>query len=101
MLKNGSRGDQVKSLQQNLSKLGYEISPDGVFGLEHGAGGQEPADDVRLHGRPEIVGPGTEKLISAQLGYGWNAKAPDAKEKAMRAQGKAPGGAPQEKTQSK
>ncbi|MCB9617402.1 MAG: hypothetical protein H6721_14815 [Sandaracinus sp.] len=35
-----------------------------------------------------IVGEGTERLIEQQLGYGWNAGAPDAVERALRAQGK-------------
>ena len=34
-----------------------------------------------------IVGPGTTKLIDAQVGYGWSAKAADAQQRALKAQG--------------
>jgi hypothetical protein len=39
-----------------------------------------------------IVGPGTSKLIEQQIGYGWNKNAPDAFQKAQKAQGKGDAG---------
>lgn len=89
MLKNGSKGEAVTALQQQLVKLGYGITVDGDFGP-----GTHKAV-LSLQGSfgydtDGIVGPGTQGLIDAQIGYGWNATAPDAYEKAQKAQGKTP-----------
>lgn len=87
LLKNGSRGDDVKDLQQNLAKLGYDVTPDGIFGPNTDAAVRklQSAFGYTVDG---IVGDGTTGLIAAQIGYGWNVRAPDAMEKALRAQGK-------------
>ena len=87
MLKNGSKGEAVTALQKQLVTLGYAIKVDGDFGA-----GTEKAV-LSLQGSfgydtDGIVGPGTQGLIDAQIGYGWNATAPDAYEKAQKAQGK-------------
>ncbi|MGE0790418.1 MAG: peptidoglycan-binding protein [Sandaracinaceae bacterium] len=87
LLKNGSRGDSVKALQEKLNALGFQIKPDGIFG---------PATDKTVRELQTlfgytvdgIVGDGTTRLIDAQIGYKWNVQAPDAAEKALRAQGK-------------
>jgi len=86
MIKNGSRGEDVTALQNNLKRLGFNVEPDGIFG---------PDTDRAVRNLQEMfgysvdgmVGPGTEKLIAAQISYGWNVNAPDAKEKAAKAQG--------------
>jgi peptidoglycan hydrolase-like protein with peptidoglycan-binding domain len=87
LLKNGSRGDDVTALQQNLAKLGYDVTPDGIFGPNTDAAVRklQSAFGYTVDG---IVGEGTASLIAAQIGYGWNVRAPDAMEKALRAQGK-------------
>lgn len=89
LLKNGSKGEAVTALQKQLVTLGYAIKVDGDFGA-----GTEKAV-LSLQGAfgyttDGIVGPGTQGLIDAQIGYGWNATAPDAYEKAQKAQGKTP-----------
>jgi peptidoglycan hydrolase-like protein with peptidoglycan-binding domain len=87
VLKNGSKGDEVKALQEKLNRLGYTLTADGIFG----GGTEKVVRDIQtLFGYTVdgLVGDGTLKLIDAQIGYGWNASAPDAAEKALRAQGK-------------
>ncbi|MBK7774697.1 MAG: peptidoglycan-binding protein [Sandaracinaceae bacterium] len=81
------QGEAVTALQKQLVTLGYAIKVDGDFGA-----GTEKAV-LSLQGSfgydtDGIVGPGTQGLIDAQIGYGWNATAPDAYEKAQKAQGK-------------
>ncbi|MDQ3034279.1 MAG: peptidoglycan-binding protein, partial [Myxococcota bacterium] len=90
ILKRGMRGDDVRDLQQKLERLGFDLSDDGIFGEE-----TERAV-VRLqtlfgYDVDALVGDGTKKLIDAQIGYGWNAKLPNAQELALRSQGKQPG----------
>jgi peptidoglycan hydrolase-like protein with peptidoglycan-binding domain len=87
LMKNGSRGDEVKALQTKLGKLGYDIAADGIFGdgTEKVVRNLQALFGYTVDG---IVGEGTVGLIDAQLGYGWNAGAPDASERALRAQGK-------------
>lgn len=87
LLKNGSKGDAVSGLQTKLVQLGFELEVDGHFG---NVTEKNVRELQRLFGYTVdgIVGEGTTKLIDAQLGYGWNATAPDAEERALRAQGK-------------
>lgn len=89
LLRKGSRGADVRQLQQKLQRLGFDLSVDGIFGDD-----TEKAV-IQLQSMfgytvDALVGDGTQGLIDAQLGYGWNAKAPDAAEKALAAQGKGP-----------
>lgn len=88
LLKNGSRGEDVKALQQKLGQLGFDVEADGIFG---NATDKTVRELQALFGYTVdgIVGDGTTGLIDAQIGYGWNYKAPDAAERALRAQGKA------------
>ena len=93
LLRKGSRGADVRQLQQKLQRLGFDLSVDGIFGDD-----TEKAV-IQLQSMfgytvDALVGDGTQGLIDAQLGYGWNAKAPDAAEKALAAQGKGPKAAP-------
>lgn len=86
MLKNGSSGDDVTKLQQQLNDLGYEVSTDGQFGKEThwGVTNLQAMFGYSVDG---IVGPGTQKLIDSQIGYGWNAKKEGAHAAALKAQG--------------
>ena len=83
----GQKGDAVKSMQERLNRLGWELLVDGVFGDATDAAVRELQTlfGYTIDGK---VGPGTSGLIDAQLGYGWNLKSPDAKARAMAAQGK-------------
>jgi peptidoglycan hydrolase-like protein with peptidoglycan-binding domain len=87
LLRNGSRGDAVKELQTNLQKLGFDIEPDGIFGTQTEAIVKK-LQTLFGYTVDGLVGEGTKGLITQQLGYKWNAKAPDAQERALRAQGK-------------
>lgn len=86
MLKNGSSGEDVNKLQNQLNELGYEVAVDGKFGKEThwGVTNFQAMFGYTIDG---IVGPGTQKLIDAQIGYGWNAKKEGAHDAALRAQG--------------
>ncbi len=86
-LRNGSKGDEVKGVQEGLRKLGYEVEPDGHFGpkTEEAVKSLQTLFGYTVDG---IAGEGTQKLITSQIGYGWNLKLPNAKELAMQAQGK-------------
>lgn len=70
VLKNGSRGDDVKALQADLVQLGYTLTVDGIFG-------QHTEDAVRHLQKSfgytvdGLVGDGTRGLITQQKGYGW------------------------------
>ena len=84
VLKNGSRGDEVKDLQVRLAKLGFDVEPDGIYGKgTEGAVNQlQKMFNYTVDGK---VGDGTNGLIDAQIGHGWNAKSPDAAERANKA----------------
>ena len=70
VLKKGSSGDEVKSLQQNLNKLGYGLDVDGKFG--DGTYGAvvhlQKSFGYTVDG---MVGDGTRFLINQQIGLGW------------------------------
>lgn len=87
LLRKGSRGDEVKDLQNNLTKLGFDVKADSIFGAEteNAVLQLQKMFGYTVDG---LVGDGTKRLITAQLGYGWNAKSPDAAAKALQAQGK-------------
>lgn len=87
MLKRGSKGDEVRQLQKRMAQLGFDVEPDGDFGAKTDAAVKE-LQTMFGYTVDGIVGDGTSKLIEAQIGYGWNVKAPDAKQRAMSAQGK-------------
>ena len=87
VIKNGAKGDSVKELQQKLNQLGYTVEADGHFGplTEKIVKNLQTMFGYTVDG---MVGDGTMGLIDAQIGYGWSADAPDAQERALRAQGK-------------
>lgn len=82
-IKRGSRGEAVTILQTQLNKLGFELEADGVFG----SGTEEAVRELQSlfnYSIDGIVGEGTQSLIQAQLGYGWNRNDPNAKERAAK-----------------
>lgn len=87
LLKNGSKGDAVKSLQEKLVQLGFDVDVDGHFGpiTEKTVRELQRVFGYTIDG---IVGDGTTRLVDAQLGHGWNYRSPDAEERGLRAQGK-------------
>lgn len=71
VLKKGSSGDEVRSLQENLNKMGYGLTVDGQFGdATHAAVVHiQKAFGYTVDG---LVGDGTLNLIKVQMGYNWN-----------------------------
>lgn len=71
ILKKGSRGDDVKALQQDLNAFGYELSADGIFGdgTESAVRHLQKSFGYTVDG---LVGDGTRALIAQQKGYNWN-----------------------------
>jgi peptidoglycan hydrolase-like protein with peptidoglycan-binding domain len=87
LLKNGAKGEQVSALQAKLGKLGFAVNPDG----QYGPATKKAVEDLQsLFGYDVdgVVGDATEKLIDAQIGYGFNAESPGAVKRALEAQGK-------------
>jgi peptidoglycan hydrolase-like protein with peptidoglycan-binding domain len=71
VMKQGSRGDEVRSMQEKLKKLGFSIEPDGIFGDKtHTA--VITMQTIFGYDTDGMVGPATLKLIEQQDGYGWS-----------------------------
>lgn len=87
LMKEGSRGDNVRELQTKLTQLGFEIGVDGIFGNET-AIAVTKLQTLFGYDVDAIVGEGTMGLIDAQIGYSWNVQNPDAAEAALKSQGK-------------
>jgi peptidoglycan hydrolase-like protein with peptidoglycan-binding domain len=75
VLKKGSEGAAVRTLQENLNKFGYGLNVDGNFGdATYGAVVHlQKAFGYTVDG---MVGPGTQTLITQQIGYNWNKNKP-------------------------
>jgi peptidoglycan hydrolase-like protein with peptidoglycan-binding domain len=71
VLKQGSRGDEVRTVQSGLKKLGFAIEADGIFGEKTHAA-IITLQTVFGYDGDGLVGPATLKLIEQQTGYGWN-----------------------------
>ena len=71
VLKKGSRGDDVKALQESLNRFGYGLDADGIFGDGTDAAVRhlQKSFGYTVDG---MVGDGTYALIKQQLGYNWN-----------------------------
>ena len=84
ILKNGSRGKDVTHLQERLAKLGFDIKADGILGkeTEEAVLTLQKMFNYTVDGK---VGDGTQGLIDAQIGYGWNVKSADAADQASKA----------------
>jgi len=83
-LKQGADGADVKYLQRRLQVLGFDVKADGQFGegTDQAVKKLQTAFGYTIDG---IVGPGTHKLINAQIGHGWSAKAPAKEQPAAKA----------------
>jgi len=77
MLKNGIKGPEVKTLQEQLNKLGFKVEADGDFGKNTEAAVKtfQKMFNYTVDG---VVGPGTTTLITQQIGAGWNMNNPNA-----------------------
>jgi N-acetylmuramoyl-L-alanine amidase len=87
LLRRGSRGDEVRELQGKLGRLGFDLREDGIFGEDT----EKTVIELQTmfgYTVDGLVGDGTKSLIDAQIGYGWNAKSPDAAQRALESQGK-------------
>ena len=71
-LKKGAEGADVAYLQRRLGALGYPITPHGKFDDDtyRAVRAFQGAFGYTVDG---IVGPGTNTLVNAQIGHGWNA----------------------------
>jgi peptidoglycan hydrolase-like protein with peptidoglycan-binding domain len=73
-LKRGSSGTEVRSLQENLKKLGFSIDVDGSFG-DRTHNSVITLQTIFGYDVDGMVGPATLKLVDQQVGYGWNLQA--------------------------
>jgi peptidoglycan hydrolase-like protein with peptidoglycan-binding domain len=73
ILKTGSRGDEVKAMQGTLSKLGFNVEADGIFGVKTHAA-IITMQTIFGYDPDGLAGPATLKLLEQQAGYGWNLK---------------------------
>jgi peptidoglycan hydrolase-like protein with peptidoglycan-binding domain len=71
VLKQGSRGDEVKTVQEKLQKLGFAIQGDGIFGDKTHAA-VITMQTIFGYDTDGMVGPATVKLLDQQLGFGWS-----------------------------
>jgi hypothetical protein len=69
LLAEGSAGDAVRDLQQNLSALGYPLAVDGIFGKDTEAAVRAFQHDHGL-GADGVVGPRTLAAIGEALPFG-------------------------------
>jgi peptidoglycan DL-endopeptidase CwlO len=86
ILKPGSRGEPVKALQTELAKLGFSVTPDGIFGP---ATGDAVAELQAIFGYDvdKSVGPATQGLITQQAKLGFDVNKRDALKSAIDASG--------------
>ena len=87
LLKNGSKGDEVTQLQNDLNALGFTIGADGMFG-PNTLSAVEQLQWMFGYTVDGLVGDGTLGLISAQKKNGWNAGTREGIVSALKAQGK-------------
>ena len=71
VLKQGSRGDEVRSMQEKLKKLGFTIESDGIFGDKTHAA-VITLQTIFGYDVDGMAGPATQKLIDQQSGFGWS-----------------------------
>ena len=87
ILQQGSRGDEVKALQSQLTQLGFPLEADGAFGPATLSAVQD-VQSIFGYDVDGKVGPATSKLIEAQVGYGWSLASGDAVKRGLESQGK-------------
>ncbi len=70
IVKKGSKGDAVRTLQGQLVQLGYKVAVDGDFGggTEEAVKHLQKSFGYTVDG---VVGDGTNFLINQQIGLGW------------------------------
>lgn len=90
LLKPGTRGDQVKSLQTKLQQLGFELESDENYGPATRAAVEE-LQALFGYDVDGIAGDATQKLVDQQTGLGFRVSTPDAVKRGLDAQGKAEG----------
>jgi peptidoglycan hydrolase-like protein with peptidoglycan-binding domain len=73
LIKSGAKGEPVTALQTKLQKLGFEVTPDGVFGAATQAAVEE-LQTVFGYDVDGVVGDGTQKLVDQQLGLSFSVK---------------------------
>jgi peptidoglycan DL-endopeptidase CwlO len=86
LIKPGTQGEQVTSLQTKLQSLGFDVKVDGHFG----PGTRAAVEDLQAlfgYDVDGVVGDGTLKLIEQQAGLGFSLSAPDAVKRGLSAQG--------------
>ena len=71
ILKKGSSGEEVRTLQSNLKKLGFSIESDGMFG-DQTHNSIITLQTIFGYDVDGLAGPATQKLIEQQAGYGWH-----------------------------
>lgn len=86
-LKQGSKGEGVSALQNELVTLGWTLDADGAFGPATKAAVEE-LQLVFGYDADGVVGPATHELIDAQIGHGWKVTGEGAIKRALEAQGK-------------
>lgn len=74
ILKQGSRGEEVRAVQERLNKLGFAIDSDAIFGDKTHAA-IITLQTIFGYDTDGLVGPATLKLLDQQVGYGWNLEA--------------------------
>ena len=87
LIKAGEKGTQVSALQTKLAQLGFPLKPDGIFGPNTRAAVEE-LQAMFGYDVDGVVGNATQKLIDAQLGYGFQLDKSDSVKRALEAQGK-------------
>lgn len=87
VIKAGQKGDEVKTLQQNLEKLGFSLAADGIFGPNTKVSVEE-LQAMFGYNIDGAVGDATHKLITSQIGYGFRIDQEDSVKRALEAQGK-------------
>jgi peptidoglycan hydrolase-like protein with peptidoglycan-binding domain len=70
-LQKGSKGDEVKTLQANLKKLGFTIDADGIYG-DKTHNSIITLQTIFGYDVDGLAGPATQKLVEQQAGYGWS-----------------------------
>jgi peptidoglycan hydrolase-like protein with peptidoglycan-binding domain len=87
VLKQGSKGDDVKALQAKLAKLGFAVEADGQFGPKTDSVVKE-LQTLFGYDVDGKVGPGTTGLIDKQITNAWKATDPKSIKRALEGQGK-------------
>jgi len=89
LIKPGSQGELVTSLQTQLKELGFELTIDGHFGPAT----RSAVEDLQMlfgYDVDGVAGDATQKLVAQQSELGFKLSEPDAVKRGLNAQGTAP-----------